>query len=103
MSSAIAKLTLRMMPLAFVLDFGTLLCLIKEQLYSPHGAVTIQRGQRAARQSHGSLGGGSWHSPGGASGDWLSRWDRRRPPGLTAQRHGPDRSGGRLCALLAAF
>src|SRR2546427_2935018 len=33
MSSAIAKLTLRMMPLAFVLGFGTLLCLIKEQLY----------------------------------------------------------------------
>src|SRR2546427_12045013 len=33
MSSAIAKLTLRMMPLASVLDFGTSLYLIKEQLY----------------------------------------------------------------------
>jgi len=32
MSSAIAKLTLRMMPLASVLGFGTLLYLIKEQL-----------------------------------------------------------------------
>src|SRR6266436_691247 len=33
MSSAIAKLTLKMMPLASVLGFGTSLYLIKEQLY----------------------------------------------------------------------
>src|SRR5215813_2344908 len=33
MSSAIAKLILRMMPWASVLGFGTSLCLIKEQLY----------------------------------------------------------------------
>src|SRR5207244_5186174 len=33
MSSAIAKLILRMMPLASVLGFGTSLSLIKEQLY----------------------------------------------------------------------
>src|SRR5712691_5446119 len=33
MSSAIARLTLRTMPLASVLGFGTSLCLIREQLY----------------------------------------------------------------------
>src|SRR6266705_602543 len=41
MSSAIAKLTLRMMPLAFVLGFGTLLYLIKEQLYCTRTARAL--------------------------------------------------------------
>src|SRR2546426_12093990 len=46
MSSAIAKLTLRMMPLASVLDFGTSLYLIKEQLYSRPQRSRVLRNPR---------------------------------------------------------
>src|SRR4029450_776953 len=52
MSSAIAKLILKMMPLASVLGFGTSLCLIKEHLYYPPSPRRLGRhGQRHAAAS----------------------------------------------------
>src|SRR2546428_10656266 len=52
MSSAIAKLILRMMPLASVLGFGISLCLIKEQLYYTAAIVEYNLTEYPIGSSH---------------------------------------------------